>query len=93
MSLMVHVFNIGVQQAVSDTHAVPLSIGGPMSIQLSWKHLPGPEYMWYFICYLCAVLQWTQVSSVQMYGTNDAYQNMTRLKIKAFEWKKASINE
>ena len=49
--IVINVFNVsaGVQQAVSDAHVVPLSIGGPMSIQLSWTHLPGPGYMWYFI--------------------------------------------
>ena len=65
-----------------------LGIGGPMSIQLSWTHLPGPEYMWYFIqnSYATSVLYYngqvgvpsgTRVSSVQLYGANDAYQNMT----------------
>ena len=88
MSLMLYVFNIGVQQAVSDALVVPLSIGGRMSIQLSWKHLPGPEYMWYFIqnSYATSVLYYngqvgvpsgTRVSSVQLNGANDAYQNMT----------------
>ena len=83
-------FNVsaGVQQAVSDAHVVPLSIGGPMSIQLSWTHLPGPGYMWYFIqnSYATSVLYYNgqvgvpsgaRVSSVRLYGANDAYQNMT----------------
>eukprot|EP00731_Ephydatia_muelleri_P032797 Em0024g341a len=78
----------GVQQAVSDAHVLPLSIGGPMSIQLSWTHLPGPGYMWYFIqnSYATSVLYYNgqvgvpsgaRVSSVRLYGANDAYQNMT----------------
>eukprot|EP00731_Ephydatia_muelleri_P032917 Em0024g461a len=78
----------GATQAVSDAHVVPLSIGGPMSIQLSWTHLPGPGYMWYFIqnYYATSVLYYNgqegvpsgaRVSSVQLYGANDAYQNMT----------------
>ena len=77
MSLMVHVFNTGVQQAVSDALEVPLSIGGRMSIKLSWKHLPGPEYVWYFLqnSYATSVLYYngqvgipngTRVSSVQL---------------------------
>ena len=88
--IVINVFNVsaGVQQAVSDAHVVPLSIGGPMSIQLSWTHLPGPGYMWYFIqnSYATSVLYYNgqvgapscaRVSSVQLYGANDAYQNMT----------------
>ena len=88
--IVINVFNIsaGVQQAVSDAHVVPLSIGGPMSIQLSWTHLPGPGYMWYFIqnSYATSVLYYNgqvgvpigaRVSSVRLYGANDAYQNMT----------------
>ena len=88
--IVINVFNVsaGVQQAVSDAHVVPLSIGGPMSIQLSWTHLPGPGYMWYFIqnSYATSVLYYNgqvgvpigaRVSSVRLYGANDAYQNMT----------------
>ena len=86
--MAVYVFSAGVQQAVSDAHVVPLSIGGPMSIQLSWTHLPGPGYMWYFIqnSYATSVLYYNgqvgvpsgaRVSSVQLYGANDAYQNVT----------------
>ena len=59
-----------------------------MSIQLSWTHLPGPGYMWYFIrnSYATSVLYYNgqegvpsgaRVSSVRLYGANDAYQNMT----------------
>ena len=88
--IVINVFNVsaGVQQAVSDAHVMPLSIGGPMSIQFSWTHLPGPGYMWYFIqnSYTTSVLYYNgqegvpsgaRVSSVRYYGANYVYQNMT----------------
>ena len=67
---------------------VPLTVGGPQSLQLTWTPLPGPEYMWYYISnsYVTSVLYYngqlgipsgTFVSSIQQYGANGAYQNLT----------------
>ena len=67
---------------------VPLTVGGPLSLQLTWTPLPGSEYMWYYISssYVTSLLYYngqlgipsrTFVSSIQQYGANGAYQNLT----------------
>ena len=83
-----YVCHLGLKSLYQITQVVPLTIGGPLSVQLQWTALPGPAYIWHYInnSYATSVLYYngqlgtpsgTFVSGIQQYGVNGAYQNIT----------------
>ena len=70
------------------SQVIPLTSGGPLSIQLNWATLPGPEYIWNYITYsyVTSMLYYNGLeapsgiqtsSGVLLTGANSAYQNAT----------------